>query len=211
MSNISNEALFAKWLDKQLSQEEQALFEKRYMQDSDFSARVDTANRVAFDAEQEESVSPPAWDRQKTIAFSRKPSTKAWSWIPSPSMAMSCVAIMMVLTGFEINMQDGQIQMGFDIGPDKEEVAALVDKKMLQYQQNNQVLMAQYIDALQEQDRQTRTELTRFLLDTSREERREDFAELIKFINEQRDDDQRFYARQLNKLEAEMYSASLQE
>ncbi|MFC3094130.1 hypothetical protein DRW07_11645 [Alteromonas sediminis] len=210
MPTISNEALLAKWLDNALSKEEQALFEARYIEDSDFSARVDTANRVAFEVDQPGHV-PPAWDKQQTVAFSRQPSHNRWSWMPAASMAMSFAAIVMVVTGFEVNMQDGRVQMGFDLGPSQQEVAALLDEKMAQHQQNNQVLLAQYIDALQEQNRESRTELTRFLLDTSREERREDFAELIKFINEQRDDDQRFYARQLNKLEAEVYSASLQE
>jgi hypothetical protein len=50
------------------------------------------------------------------------------------------------------------------------------------------------------------TQLTQYLLGASRKERREDFAELIKYVNEQRGDDQLFYARQLNKLQKDIYA-----
>lgn len=211
MSAISNEELLAKWLDKQLNQAEQQTFEQRYVDDPSFASRVDSANRAAFETEQYSPATPPAWDKTQTIAFSRRASRPSWSWMPTASMAMSVVAMLMVISGFEVRSTDDQLQIGFNLAPDQQQIAAIVDDKLTQYQQSNQTLMAQYIDALQSQNDQSRTELTRFLIETSREERREDFAELIKFINEQREDDQRFYARQFNKLEAELYSASFQE
>ena len=39
---------------------------------------------------------------------------------------------------------------------------------------------------------------------SSREERKEDFAELLTFINDQRIDDQRFYAQQFSRLQDEI-------
>ena len=210
-TELTNKELFAKWLDNQLSKQERLIFEKRCIDDPDFSAKVETANRVAFDAQNAESFAPPAWDKSQTIAFSRAPQNTSWHWWPMSSMAMSLLAIVFVVSGFQIRTNDSNLQMGFNLSPSTQDIATLIDDKIADYQATNQTLMAQYIDALQTQNTQSRTELTRFVLETSREERREDFADLIKFINEQRDDDQRFYARQLNKLESEFYSGSLQE
>ena len=212
MPELDNETLLAKWLDNNLSKQERLVFEKRCVEDAEFSNRVETANRVAFDAQNNDVFTPPAWDKTNTIAFPRTSSPAGrWQWLPLGSMAMSVLAVVMVLSGFQIQTVNGNVQMGFNLSPSSQDIALLIDDKIAEYQATNQTLMAQYIDALQNQNAQSRTELTRFLLDTSREERREDFAELIKFINEQRDDDQRFYARQLNKLESEIYSGSLQE
>jgi hypothetical protein len=210
-TELTNKELFAKWLDNQLSKQERLIFEKRCIDDPDFSAKVETANRVAFDAQNAESFAPPAWDKSQTIAFSRAPQNTSWHWLPMSSMAMSLLAIVLVVSGFQVRTNDSNLQMGFNLSPSTQDIATLIDDKIADYQATNQTLMAQYIDALQTQNTQSRTELTRFVLETSREERREDFADLIKFINEQRDDDQRFYARQLNKLESEFYSGSLQE
>jgi hypothetical protein len=57
---------------------------------------------------------------------------------------------------------------------------------------------------MQKQQLQTSTQLTEYLLTSNRQERREDFAELLKFVNQQRYDDQIFYARQLNDLQDEI-------
>ena len=54
-----------------------------------------------------------------------------------------------------------------------------------------------------QQQMQMNTQLARHLLDSSRSERREDFADLIKHLNQQREDDQVFFARQLNNLKTD--------
>jgi dTDP-D-glucose 4,6-dehydratase len=66
--------------------------------------------------------------------------------------------------------------------------------------------LTNYTQTMQQQQMDTSTQLTQYLLGASRKERREDFAELIKYVNEQRGDDQLFYARQLNKLQQDIYA-----
>ena len=76
-------------------------------------------------------------------------------------------------------------------------------------------MFSKYADAMAAQQRESSAQLTQYLLASGRQERREDFAEFVKFINQQRDDDQRFMARQLNHLKQEInamensYSADL--
>ena len=72
------------------------------------------------------------------------------------------------------------------------------------YQEANQVLFKEYAQSLAAQQQQTSAELTQYLLTSSREARKQDFAELLQFINDQRIDDQRFYARQFSKLQNEI-------
>ena len=122
------------------------------------------------------------------------------------SMAMSAMAIVMVVSGFSVQVSEGKLTMGFQQGPSDEQVAALVNQKLNDYQQANQAMFTQYVTALQQQQQENSTQLTQYLLTSSRQERREDFAELIKFINQQRDDDQRYYARQLTQLQREINS-----
>jgi len=68
-------------------------------------------------------------------------------------------------------------------------------------------VLTAFTQSLQEQQLSTSTQLTNYLLASSRQERKEDFGELIKFINEQRSDDQVYFARQLNQLQQEIYDA----
>lgn len=211
MPSNKHEQLLVKWLDKKLNNAEQQEFEALYVQEPEFTSLVDTANRVSFEAEQNVEEMPQPWNKQQTMPFSHAPRNTQWTWMPVASMAMSLFAIVLVFSGFQVESQKGELKMGFNLTPNSAQMAALLDKKINQYQSENQALMAQYIDALHEQQLDSQAQLSRFLLDTNREERREDFAELIRFINEQRDDDQRFYARQLNNLEAELLSASIQE
>ena len=111
-----------------------------------------------------------------------------------------------VVSGFSVQVSEGKLTMGFQQGPSDEQVAALVNQKLNDYQQANQAMFTQYVAALQQQQQENSTQLTQYLLTSSRQERREDFAELIKFINQQRDDDQRYYARQLTQLQRDINS-----
>ena len=211
LAKLSNEQLLAKWQDQQLSAIEQQEFEQRQQLDAEFAETVATAIAVQSLSKQSNTLPPPKWDKAASIAFARTDKHTPFRWLPLAAMAMSTAAMLMVLTGFQVQSTNGNLAMGFNLSPSTQDVAVLVDEKIAEYQRAQQAINAQYISALQSQNAQSNSELTRYLLETSRVERREDFAELIKFINEQRDDDQRFYARQFNKLETEIISSSLQE
>ena len=206
MQDIDREQLLAKWLENKLSDNEREQFEYLCLHDESFSQHVETANSVSFTAQQFEQSDIPAWDMESTFIATEQPKWWQWSGLPAVSMAMSAMAMVMVVTGFSIEVEDGRIAMGFSSGPSQSELAAIVDEKVADYQKSNQAMFSQYVDALTTQQQQSSAQLTEYLLSSSRQERREDFAELIKFINEQREDDQRFYARQLNSLQQEIYS-----
>ncbi len=206
MHDIDREQLLAKWLENNLNDQERQAFEHLCLHDQSFSQHVETANSVAFTAQQFEQSDIPAWDMESTFIATEQPKWWQWSGMPMASMAMSALAMVMVVTGFNIEVEDGRIAMGFQSGPSQAQMTALVDAKIADYQQANQAMFTQYVDALTAQQQQSGAQLTEYLLSSSRKERREDFAELIKFINEQREDDQRFYARQLNSLQQEIYS-----
>lgn len=204
MSDHQAEQLFAKWLEGTLSEQEQRDFESLCIQDASFAERVETANQVMFTAEQFPDMPIPAWDMHSTMPVSEKTSWWHWRGLPALSMACSVVAILMVTTGFSVSRHNGTVTMGFGNHVDEQTINQVVTARLKEYQDVNQKMFAQYVAALHTQQQENSSQLTQYLLTSSRQERREDFAELIKFINEQRDDDQRFYARQLNSMQQEI-------
>ncbi|MEC9262801.1 MAG: hypothetical protein VYD53_15745 [Pseudomonadota bacterium] len=208
MVNQSPEYLFGQWLDNALTEDERSAFEALCVSDEDFAARVATATQLNVAAEQFSAPPMPAWDKNATFIASDKPKWWQWQGLPAVSMAMSAAAMVMVLSGFSVQVEDGRVTMGFgqsvSSGPTEAEVAALVADRINDYQQANQAMFTQYVNALQQQQQESSTQLAQYLLKSSRQERREDFAELVQFINQQRDDDQRYYARQLTHLQREI-------
>lgn len=206
MANYESDYLFGQWLDNALTNEERDAFEALCLSDKAFAAQVETATQLSVAAEQFTPPPMPAWDKNATFVAPDKPKWWQWQGLPVMSMAMSALAIVMVVSGFSVQVSEGKLTMGFQQGPSNEQVAALVNQKLNDYQQANQAMFTQYVAALQQQQQENSTQLTQYLLTSSRQERREDFAELIKFINQQRDDDQRYYARQLTQLQREINS-----
>ena len=208
MVNQSPEYLFGQWLDNALTEDERSAFEALCVSDADFAARVATATQLNVAAEQFSAPPMPAWDKNATFIAPDKPKWWQWQGLPAVSMAMSAAAMVMVMSGFSMQVEDGRVTMGFGQsvpkGPTEAEVAALVADRINHYQQANQAMFTQYVNALQQQQQESSTQLAQYLLKSSRQERREDFAELVQFINQQRDDDQRYYARQLTHLQREI-------
>ncbi|NMH60496.1 anti-sigma factor family protein [Alteromonas ponticola] len=205
MHNPEYESLITAWLDGQLSAEQRQRFEQLCLEDEAFAQQVETANQFSLAAEQFEKMPVPAWNKDSTW-FAHHTKAPWWQlqWIPLASMAMSVAAMVMVLSGFHVQVNDGQMTLGFDRGPDEKQINQLVAKRLDEYKESNQLLLTQYMDAVAKQQQESGAQLTQYLLSSSRQERREDFAELVKFINQQRSDDQRFYARQINNLEQEI-------
>ncbi|MEW9799077.1 hypothetical protein [Alteromonas sp. CYL-A6] len=205
MTDSQHEALLAAWLDGELTEAQRRQFEALCTSDAAFARQVEAANRISDMASTYTTFAVPHWNREAT--FTPTPRNRWWQWqgLPVASMAMSALALVMVVTGFRVDIRDDRVSLGFGSSqPDPAQITALIDSRVQQYQQANQQLFAQYTDALAQQQRQSGAELTEYLLSSSRQERREDFAELVKFINQQRSDDQRFYARQLNHLQQEI-------
>ncbi|GLR69590.1 hypothetical protein [Agaribacter marinus] len=210
--SISNEDLMALWLDNQLNDKQRAAFEQRCLNDDDFAELVQSANQTSVIADTAKDFELPTWDKENSFNFEKykKVSQPWWQWqgLPLSSVVCSFVAIFMVLTDLNIESRDGRFSIGFGSQLPQETINKLVEQKLndklLEQQKTNQVLFAQYLQTLQNQQTENSTQLTQYLLTSSRQERREDFAELIKYVNDQRRDDQLFYANQLKDFQQEL-------
>jgi hypothetical protein len=206
MSEQQKIDLFSAWIAGELTPVQQQQFEQCCIEDTDFAAKVEKASHIGVTAASANSFPLPQWDKEAT--FSAPKSTPWWQWqgLSAASFACSAFAIFLVVSGFNLNVSDGRISMGFGDNMSEQQINQLVQQRLDDYQESNQAMFTQYVDAIQTQQRESSAQLTEYLLASSRQERREDFAELIKFINEQRSDDQVFYARQLNNLQQEIYA-----
>lgn len=196
--------LFSAWMEGKLNVEQQAQFEQLCIDDPEFSKQVERANYVGLLSDTSPDLPAPRWDKNSRFTFADKTVWWQWQGMPVAAFAFSIVALFMVVTGFNINIENGRASFGFGHALPTQQMEKLVQTRMGEYQQSNQALLTQYVDSMQKQQLQTSTQLTEYLLTSNRQERREDFAELIKFVNQQRYDDQIFYARQLNDLQDEI-------
>jgi len=198
----TNEALIIAWVNNSLTQEQKAIFSKKYAQDSVFAAAADNASALAGCAS--EFVAPPVPDWNKAQLFPAQDKSSWFQWQGFPALAC--------FTGMP-NKDNGKLLTAqTPSNVDAEQLSSLVEEQVRvqvkqqreMYQEANQVLFKEYAQSLAAQQQQTSAELTQYLLTSSREARKQDFAELLQFINDQRIDDQRFYARQFSKLQDEI-------
>lgn len=206
MRNDENSDIFGNWLEGKLTPQQRPEFERLCAEDEAFSQQVEAANAMMMQAESYKPEAVPDWDRTST--FEQVKASKWWHWqgLPALSLGTSMLAIVMVLSGLEVRTDDGAMTISFAGQQDSKKIEKMVTDKLNEYQQNQQVAMNTFAQSLQQQQLDASGQLTQYLLTSSRQERREDFAELIKFVNEQRNDDQLFYARQLNKLQEDIYT-----
>lgn len=206
MPELQNAELLAAWLEGTLDDEQRRRFEALCIEDQAFAAQVEAANQFSLSADNYVPSEVPQWDRNATFAGPEKARWWQWGGLPALSFTTSAMAIVMVLTGTQIKVDSGSITLTFNQRVSERQVEQLVQQRLDSFALRQQESLNTYAQALQQQQTDTNTQLTEYLLSSSRQERREDFAELIKFINQQRSDDQVFYARQLNKLQREIYN-----
>lgn len=227
MSSYDNAELLALWLEDNLTPEQRNIFEQRCVQDDDFAQQVEAASTIKLHADGYQDFDVPQWDRDKTFDCQERGSSQEransqervdsrnpfeysarrqrWAWLPSVSFAMSALAIVLVLTGTQVSLTSGELRIRFGHEQSQLAMSKLIDSKLDTFKQNQQEAFSLYAQTLQQQQLESASQLTNYLLTSSRKERREDFAELIKFVNQQRSDDQLFYARQLNQLQQDVY------
>ena len=203
MSSSDNAELLALWLEDKLTPDLRERFEKRCAEDNEFAQQVETAGMFKVMSQEYQTSDVPRWDQEKT--FEATINTPSWSWLPGVSFVTSVLAIVLVLTGTQVNMTDGELRIRFGAQQSEQALAKMLDTKLDAFKQTQQAALSLYAQTLQQQQLDSASQLTNYLLTSSRQERREDFAELIKFVNQQRSDDQVFYARQLNQLQQDIY------
>lgn len=208
--DLSNEQLFGLWAEQQLNQQQRHEFEQRCLEDDAFAKQVQTFNMFSIQSEHYHSDAVPSWNRAGTFDMPEKIKWWQWQGLPTLSFATSMCAIVMVLTGLQVRTDGGAMTISF-AGQYREqqseqEIERLVNDKLTEFQETQQLALTNYTQSMQQQQMDTSTQLTQYLLGASRKERREDFAELVKYVNEQRGDDQLFFARQLNQLQQDIYT-----
>lgn len=199
---IDNHVLFAAWLENTLTEEQREEFEKRCIDDTEFAARVEAASQTQMMADMFEPERVPDWNRNATFPVAPSYSNFWQRWLPTASMAMSCLTFVLLISNASMKVDDNGFVLSFNRSIDEDKMLATVNQKLDQFANTQRQTLFEYGQTLQQHQLETGRQLTSYLLDTSREERREDFAELVRFINTQREDDQRFYARQFNQLQA---------
>lgn len=208
MSKLEQELLLAKWMEDNLSDDEQVQFETLCKGDANFAERVAVAGKLDFMSSDFQDVEVPDWDRGGMFEQPEKQKWWQWGGLSALSFATSMAAILMVTLRMEITTHDGAMTISFAGAANQKMVETLVSDKIAEFQQSQSALIADNNKHLQQQQMDMNTQLANYLLTTSRSERREDFAEFIKFVNEQRSDDQVFYARQLNNLKEDFVANS---
>ncbi|MCC2606353.1 hypothetical protein [Planctobacterium marinum] len=206
--NRAKEALFTKWSEAELTADEQQQFERWCLEDPAFSDRVAVHGRLQFMAQQFNDEEVPEWSRDACFEQSKGESWWHWKGLPVASMAMSLVAILLVTFKMEVTVHQGSMTISFSGAVEQQKIEQLVNERIAEYAALQNSKFDEQADHLQQQQMQMNTQLANYLLATSRTERREDFAELIKHVNEQRADDQVFYARQINRLKSDFKSDS---
>ncbi len=213
MSNLDKQHIFEAWLTQSMTPEQRQAFEALCTEDSEFAARVQSINLVADIADDHQEIQPPQWyqegNEEHFFAPNNSPSDGKvhwWQWrgIPITSLAFSIAALLMILTGFNIEYTQDRVSIGFGHTISDDQIENIVQARIAQFQNTNAQVFNQYLDALKDQQLTINSQLTEYVLSSNRQERREDFAELFKLINQQRYDDQVFFARQLNDLQNEI-------
>ena len=183
---------FDDWLDKQLSSEQMHEFENNPNNEQSMKQDIATAKYVEFLADNEASRKVPNWDRTAGIEFEEK-SWWQWQGLPAVSMAFSCFAIALVLFNVQLSVTDNGMMLTFGQGKQAEQndqqIAQLVDEKLKNYQQQQELALAKFTADLNEKQQQSNLQLASYVLDTSRQERKEDISDFIQFVNAQRQDD----------------------
>ena len=180
MPELNKAELLAAWLEGTLNESQRQQFETLCSEDEAFSAQVEGANQFLMEAENYQPQQAPEWDRESTFSMPDKPKWWQWQGLPAFSMGTSLMAIVMVMSGFQMTVEEGAMTISFASGKSDAQIQALVDDKLTDFQQNQQLALANYAQTMQQQQLDTNTQLTNYLLSSSRKERREDFAELIK-------------------------------
>ncbi|XOV79428.1 MAG: hypothetical protein ACFHVJ_00345 [Aestuariibacter sp.] len=204
MSKHEQERLFAKWLEEELNSDEQERFAKWCREDESFAKRVSVVEKMEALSNDFQMQNPPEWNREATFESSRSEKVSWWQWQPSLSLAMSFAAILMVLFKVEISTTDAGMTISFAGAQQEQQIQNMLDERLDDFAASQATYLADRTEQMQQQQMDMNTQLANYLLSTSRTERREDFAEFIKFVNQQRNDDQVYYARQLNSLQRDL-------
>lgn len=166
-------------------------------------------------ADQWEPQSVPSWDREGTFRASTQRRLSWWQrpWLPLASLACSAFALVLVLSNTQIisNEQGVTVRFGGS-GADVSAVEQLVAQRLNEYAAAQQVALANYGVTLRNDMREdmnvANQQLVNYVIAANRQERSDDMADLIRYVNAQRQDDQVFFANQIQQISEDLLQQS---
>ena len=192
---------FEQWLDKSMSSEQATEFENNPTHEPNMKQHIATAKYVEYLASQETALPVPNWDRGSAMDNDTERAERPW-WLwgglPVLSMAFSCFAMALVLFNVQLSFSDQGMLLTFGAtSTDQktldqqvdERVALIVDAKLNEYKQQQDLALANFTSVLSDKQQQSNLQLASYILETSRQERKEDISDFIQFVNAQRNDD----------------------
>lgn len=151
----------------------------------------------------------PEWPRERTFRATAATTLRWWQkpWLPMTSLAASAFAMLLVIGQVQFHNTADGFSVSFGGGVDEAKLTAMVEQRLNEYGAAQQLTLANYASNLREDFREDfRTELgtanqqlVNYVLATNRQERQDDMEDLIRFVNAQREDDQVYFANQLQQ------------
>lgn len=205
------EYLFGQWAENSLTEDEQRAFEQLCRDNADFAARIAQFESLEALANQYTDAEVPQWHPESTLvpqvgSLQSKEKTGRWwqSALSLTSLAASFAAVLMVTTNLRIEMNNDGVFIGTANSYTDKEIQTLVNSALEKHQQGQREQLQLYAQELRQQQQQFSEQLSSYVLSANRQERKQDFAELIKYVNEQRSDDQVYFARQINQIQDDL-------
>lgn len=166
-------------------------------------------------ADQWEPQQVPSWDRHRTFRASAQPRLSWWQrpWLPLASLACSAFALVVVLGNTQIisNEQGVTVRFGGQ-SIDPQIIEQRVAERLNEYAAAQQVALANYGITLRNDMREdmnaANQQLVNYVIAANRQERNDDMADLIRYVNAQREDDQVFFANQIQQISEDLIQQS---
>lgn len=166
-------------------------------------------------ADQWEPQPVPNWDRQRTFRAVQPPRLAWWQrpWLPLASMACSALALLLVVGNTQVisNEQGLTVRFGGN-AIDPLVIEQRVAERLNEYAAAQQVALVNYGVTLRNDMREdmnvANQQLVNYVIAANRQERNDDMADLIRYVNAQREDDQVFFANQIQQISEDLLQQS---
>jgi hypothetical protein len=162
-----------------------------------------------------ESQDVPNWDRERTFRPSQQPRLSWWQrpWLPLASLVSSAFAVVLVLGNTQIISNEHGVMLRFgSTATDTGAIEQLVAQRLNEYAAAQQLALVSYGVTLRNDMREdmniANQQLVNYVIAANREERNVDMADLIRYVNAQREDDQVFFANQIQQLSEDLLQQS---
>lgn len=157
----------------------------------------------------------PQWQREATFRVAKQTKLRWWqrAWLPVTSFACSALALALVLGNTQIISNDHGVTVRFGGSvTDSQAVEQLLAQRLNEYAAAQQIALVNYGVTLRNDMREdmnvANQQLVNYVIAANREERNDDMADLIRYVNAQREDDQVFFANQIQQISEDLLQQS---